>query len=81
MRLNPFNKSNPMSWKDAAKVSAVLTATTFFTTYVGLPDVPAIQADPVTWTIGAGFFIAKVFLTNFVALTGLAAYMAKREGS
>ena len=81
MRLNPFNKSNPMSWQDAAKVSAIIMLTNFFTVYLVDHGIAALQENPLAWAFNAFVFLGRVFLTTFVSLTGLAYIVSKKEGA
>lgn len=73
---NPDNasvieKKESMSWKDAAKVSAVLTVACLFTIFLPGRGMPT---NPEEWSVfmwGVLLFIGQAFMTNFVALAGL----------
>jgi len=73
---NPDNESvtekkESMSWKDAAKVSAVLTVGLLFTIF--LPGRPA-PTNPEVWSVFMWevlLFSGQAFFTNFIALAGL----------
>lgn len=73
---NPENESvtekkESMSWKDAAKVSAVLTIACLFTVFLPGRGAPA---NPEEWSAFMWellLFAGQVFMTNFIALSGL----------
>ena len=73
---NPDNESvtekkESMSWKDAAKVSAVLTIGLLFTMFLPGRGAPA---NPEEWSVFMWevlLFSGQAFFTNFIALAGL----------
>lgn len=73
---NPGNssvveKKEPMSWKDAAKVAAILTVTLLFTMFLPGRGAPA---NPEEWSVFMWevlLFAGQAFMTQFIALSGL----------
>lgn len=73
---NPDNssvteKKESMSWKDAAKVAAVLTIASLFTMFLPRRGAPL---NPEEWSVFIWevlLFIGQAFFTNFIALAGL----------
>lgn len=67
-------KEEPMSWKDAAKVSIVITITQIFVAFLTVYEWNAISADPSAFLFNLFKFVGITFFGTFVALTGLARY-------
>ncbi len=73
---NPENssvteKKESMSWKDAAKVAAVLTLASLFTLFLPGRGAPV---NPEEWSVFMWevlLFMGQAFFTNFAALAGL----------
>ena len=74
MKINPFANSNPMTWKDAAKVSCILSAAVYFTAFLLPYDIDSILCEYYGFVFESIKFYGSVFFTNFVALAGLAQY-------
>lgn len=72
MRINPFANSNPMTWQDAAKVSAILTATAYFITFLVPYSFETVKAEFFQFLFDSFKCAGGLFLSNFVALAGLA---------
>lgn len=73
---NPDNdsiieKKEPMSWKDAAKVSAILTIALLFTTFLPGRGAPANPEEWSKFMWEVLLFTGQAFFTQFIALTGL----------
>jgi hypothetical protein len=79
LNINPFRNSNPMSWMDAAKLSAILSLAAFFTTFLLPYSYTGITGDMGEFFFGAVRFLGSVFFTNFLSLAGLANLMKKEE--
>jgi hypothetical protein len=77
LNINPFKNSNPMSWEDAAKLSAILSLAAFFTTFLLPYSFSGIIKDLGQFCFEAVRFIGSVFFTNFITLAGLASYTKK----
>lgn len=74
MKINPFEHSNPMSWKDAVKVSVVLTLAIYFTTFLTLWGFHTIQSDVSKFCYDSFVFLGGGILTQFIVLAGLAKF-------
>ena len=74
MKINPFANSNPMTWKDAARVSIVLSTAVYFTAFLLPYDIASIMAEYHSFCFESIKFYGSVFFTNFIALAGLAQY-------
>ena len=74
MKINPFANSNPMSWKDAARVSLILTTAVYFTAFLLPFDIDSIMCEYYAFIFESIKFYGSVFFTNFIALAGLAQY-------
>lgn len=78
MKINPFNNSNPMSWQDATKVSAVLAVAAFFTVFLLPYTYSAIKLALGDFIFNAICFFGSSFFTNFVVLAGLTQLTKKK---
>jgi hypothetical protein len=63
-------EDEPMSWKDAAKVSFILMLVDLFSDF--FPSHPLPEPCTLQWVWILFVFIGKKFFVTFVALTGLA---------
>jgi hypothetical protein len=72
MKINPFKNSNPMSWQDASKVSAVLSAAMVFTTFLPSYDFGTIVGESAKFGFELACFFGRCFFTDFISLAGLA---------
>ena len=79
MNINPFKNSNPMSWEEAAKLSAILGAAQFFTIFLLPYSLTGIREAVGDFCFSAVRFYGVTFFTNFISLTGLTVYTKKEE--
>lgn len=73
MQVNPLGK-NPMSWKDAATIALILTLASLFTALLPTMGYHGILEDLGQATFTIFVYSGSQFLTNFIALSGLAKY-------
>jgi hypothetical protein len=74
MRDNPAGRGTPMSWRDAAAVSLVLTAGHVFIAFLTLYDLTGILGDPASFAFNLFKFAGASFFGTFITLTGLSRY-------
>ena len=71
ININPFSTGNPMTWKDAAIVAAVVALVIWVLGFFANTEWVMIIADPYLW----GFNAVKNYVVNwagtFVGLAGL----------
>jgi len=71
-----IEKEESMSWRDAAKVSIVITVTQIFAVFLTVYEWDAISNCPSAFLFNLFKFIGITFFGTFVALTGLARYFS-----
>ena len=71
LNLNPFDAGNPMSWRDAATVSAVGALAIWILTFLVDASVGQIRADPLEFLFEAVKAYLIAWAGNFIALAGL----------
>jgi len=73
LNLNPFNRGNPLTMKDAALISAIAATATYVLTFLANASLGQIRADPAAFA----FDSVKTWLVSFfgtlVTLSGLEA--------
>ncbi len=78
MNINPFNKGNPMTLKDAATVSAIIAAATFFLQFLVGWTYGQICTDVGEFVFQSLRWFGTSFFGSFMALTGLEVYMHRK---
>lgn len=79
LRINPFNRNNPMSLKDAAVVSTIAAAAIWILNFLASATYAQIAADPATWIFEAVKTYAVAWAGNFITLAGLEQLVKRRE--
>jgi len=79
LKINPFNKGNPMTLMDAAKVSAISATAIYFLTFFINITAGQISADPVTFLVDSVKTWMASFWGNFIALAGLEQLIKPKE--
>ena len=77
LNINPFDAGNPMSWRDAAMVSAVLALAIWILTFLANATAGQIRADPLEFVFEAIKTYLIAWAGNFIGLTGLEALVKK----
>lgn len=72
LKINPFATSNPMTWKEAAIISGVLTAGSFFTVFLVGYNLLGVNEDLPQFCFAVIQFLGASFFTDFIGLAGLA---------
>jgi len=80
LNLNPFETSNPMSFKDAAVVATVAAFTTWILTFMVAASLGEIRADPADFVFEAVKAYLVAWAGAFITLTGLTEIVKRREG-
>lgn len=79
LRINPFDKGNPMTLKDAAVVASVLALVIWILEFLASATWTVIVADPAAFL----FECFKTYLVSwagsFLGLAGLEQYMKRKE--
>jgi len=79
LNINPFNKSNPMTFKDAAAVATLTAIAVWILNFLANATIGEIRVDPAAFA----FDCIKTYLTtwagNFITLAGLEQLMKRRE--
>lgn len=73
-------KNEVMTWKDAAKVSLVLTLCSYFILFFVKAEFVDVSGDLGQFCFDTVQWFLAVFCSNFAALTGLATYIQKKTG-
>ena len=71
LKINPFDRGNPMSWRDAAAVAAIGALAIWILTFLVNATIGQIRADPEEFIFEAVKAYALAWAGNFIALTGL----------
>lgn len=79
MKINPFSENNPMTWVDAAKISTVLMAGSFFIEFLFGWSVERISSDPPAFIFEMGRNLGAEWFKSFMVLTGLRAYVKRKH--
>jgi len=77
LKINPFNKSNPMSLKDAGLVSAIGATTTYVLTFLANATLGQIRADVAAFVFDSVKVWLATFFGNLITLTGIKALVEK----
>jgi len=78
--MNPFEGSNPMSWRDAATIAAMAACATWILSFLVNSSIGQIRADPVEFIFEAVKAYAIAWAGNFITLAGLTALVKKATG-
>jgi len=77
LNIDPFNRGNPMTLKDAAVVSTLAATAIMILNVIASATVGQVRADPLAFC----FELAKAWLVawagNFVTLSGLEIYISR----
>ena len=79
LKINPFDAGNPMSWRDAATVSAVGALAIWILTFLVDATAGQIRADPLEFLFEAVKAYAIAWAGNFITLAGLQQLVARAE--
>jgi len=79
LRINPFNAGNPMTFKDAAVVSAVVAFVTWILTFLANASIGQVRADPAAFCFEAIKTYAVTWAGSFISLSGLEQLVKRRE--
>ena len=71
LNINPFNRSNPMSLKDAVIVATASAFATWILTFFAAATLGQIRADPAEFAFDAIKTFAVAWAGNFITLAGL----------
>lgn len=71
LKINPFDRGNPMSWRDAATVAAIGALGIWILTFIVNATIGQIRADPAEFVFEAVKAYALAWAGNFFTLTGL----------
>ena len=75
----PIVKEEPMTWRDAAKVSLILMIANTFTLWLPNKPIPTCEAELYEFLYTTFIFLGQSFFTAFVSLTGLALLYSKKK--
>ena len=79
ININPFNRGNPMTFKDAAIVSTLIALVLWILQFFANAQYIIVVADPNAWVFEA----LKNYLVNwagtFITLAGLEQLVKKKE--
>ena len=83
LNINPFDSSNPMSFKDAAVVAAVAALAVWILTFLSEASLGEIRVDPEAFIFDAVKTYLVAWAGNFITLAGLSELVkrAEKEGS
>ena len=79
LNINPFESSNPMSFKDAAAVATVAAFATWILTFLAAASLGEIRADPEAFVFEALRTYAVAWAANFITLAGLTQLVKRSE--
>ena len=80
LNINPFNRNNPMTWKDAAAVAAIAATATYVLAFLVNVTLGEILIDPAAFAFDSAKIWLQAFFGNFITLAGIEALMKSREG-
>jgi len=78
-RINPLNRDNPMSLKDAAVVSTVAAFAIWVLNFLASVTAGQIRADPWAFCFDAVKTYLVAWAGNFITLTGLSQIIKPKE--
>ena len=78
MRINPFNRGNPMSLKDAMIISTMTATATYFLAFLVNVSFGQVVAEPWTFAFESFKIWMQAFWGNFIVLFGLEQYLKRR---
>ena len=79
LNMNPFNRSNPMSFQDAATVAAVAALAVWILTFVAEASLGEFRADPEAFIFDAVKTYLVAWAGNFITLAGLSELVKRAE--
>jgi len=79
MRINPLNTDNPMSFKDAAKVSALAALAIWILTFLAGATMGQIRADPLAFFFDALRTYLISWAGNFITFSSLKTLLKEEE--
>jgi len=80
LKINPFNRGNPMSLRDAAIVSSLVALTTWILTFLANSSASDIRADPWAFVFEALKTYLVTWAGTFITLSGLEQYIKRKKG-
>ena len=78
-KINPFDRSNPMSLKEAAAVSLITATATYFLTFLVNLQAVDIMADVGTFAFNSFKTWMASFWGTLITLAGLEQWMKRKE--
>jgi len=79
LSINPFNRGNPMTLKDAAYVSTLVALATWILTFLANASAGQIRADPWAFCFDAVKTYLVSWAGTFITLSGLEQYVKRKE--
>lgn len=79
MNINPFNRANPLSWKDAAIISAISATATYVLTFLVNASYGQVIADPGSFAFDSLKLWLAGYFGNFITLAGLETLIKRSE--
>lgn len=71
LKINPFDAGNPMTWRDAATVSAISAMAIWILTFLVNASIGEIRADAAEFFFEAVKAYLIAWAGNFITLAGL----------
>jgi hypothetical protein len=72
LKINPFNSSNPMSFRDAAIVSTISSLAVWILNFFANVSLGQVRADPAAFAFDCVKTYLAAWAGNFITLSGLA---------
>ena len=79
LRINPFNRGNPMGFKDAAIVATITAFVIWILEFLAAASVGQLRADPEAFVFAAIQSYAVKWAGVFLTLAGLEQYIKRKE--
>lgn len=79
LKINPFNRSNPMTFKDAAIVSTVVAFVIWILNFLASATIGQVRADPAAFLFDALKTYLVSWAGTFIGLAGLDQYIKRQE--
>jgi len=79
LKINPFNRNNPLSMKDAAIISGISATATYVITFLANTSLGQIQADPLLFAYDSIKTWLTSFFGTFITLAGLEALIKRGQ--
>jgi small neutral amino acid transporter SnatA (MarC family) len=74
-KINPFNTSNPMSFRDAATIATIVAVVVWIMTFLASASIDQLRGDIVKWVFDAVKSLLIAWASTFMTLAGLDQYM------